>query len=328
MTPQPACVRVFAILVLVFTTWRGVIAQDYDPLAVAKRTIAPVDLTVTDASRSRDIPLRVYPPGGSDPAPVVLVSPGLGGSREMYAYLGQHWALRGYLTIVLQHPGSDAAVWQDRPPAERMPAMVQAASAENFLLRAADVPAVIDQVLRWHGTRGHPLAGRVDASRIGMSGHSFGALTTQAVSGQTTPLRSLTDRRITAAMMFSPSTPRVGSPARAFGSVSIPWMLMTGTNDVSPIGNADVASRLAVFPALPPGGKYELVLDKAQHSAFGDRPLPGDREARNPNHHRAILAVGTAFWDAWLRDDAAARAWLDGSAVRSALAPGDQWQRK
>jgi hypothetical protein len=70
------------------------------------------------------------------------------------------------------------------------------------------------------------------------------------------------------------------------------------------------------------------VLDKAEHSAFGDRPLPGDREARNPNHHRAILAVGTAFWDAWLRNDAAARAWLDGGAARSVLAPADRWQRK
>jgi len=36
---------------------------------------------------------------------------------------------------------------------------------------------------------------------------------------------------------------------------------MTGTKDVAPVGAADLESRLAVFPALPPGGKYELVLD-------------------------------------------------------------------
>ena len=82
---------------------------------------------------------------------------------------------------------------------------------------------------------------------------------------------------------------------------------MTGTKDVAPIGGADVESRLAVFPALPPGGKYELVLDGAEHSAFTDRALPGDSAPRNPNHHRAILALSTAFWDAWLRGDAAAR---------------------
>ncbi|MFQ5705061.1 MAG: hypothetical protein ACE5HT_13705 [Gemmatimonadales bacterium] len=103
---------------------------------------------------------------------------------------------------------------------------------------------------------------------------------------------------------------------------------MTGTKDVAPIGNADLKSRLAVFPALPPGGKYELVLSGAEHSAFTDRALPGDSEQRNPNHHRVILALTTAFWDAWLRRDAAARAWLDGAGARSVLEQDDRWQTK
>ncbi len=162
-----------------------------------------------------------------------------------------------------------------------------------------------------------------------MSGHSFGALTTQAVSGQTfRGSRSFTDRRIKAAIAFSPSAPRRADPATAFGSVAIPWLLMTGTKDVAVIGEADLASRLAVFPALPSGARYELVLENAEHSAFSDRALPGDREQRNPNHHRAILALSTAFWDAILRDDPAARAWLDGAGPRSVLEAGDRWQVK
>lgn len=93
-------------------------------------------------------------------------------------------------------------------------------------------------------------------------------------------------------------------------------------------GGADVASRLEVFPALPPGSKYELVLENAEHSVFTDRALRGDRERRNPNHHWAILAISTAFWDAMLRQDQAARAWLDGEGPRSVLEPGDRWQHK
>ena len=136
------------------------------------------------------------------------------------------------------------------------------------------------------------------------------------------------DPRIKAAIAFSPSAPRRGDPQKAFGSVPIPWLLMTGTKDVSLIGDADLASRLAVYPALPPGGKYELVLEGAEHSAFGDRPLPGDSETRNPNHHRAVLALSTAFWDAYLLGDKSARQWLDGDAARSVLEPKDRWQRK
>ena len=143
--------------------------------------------------------------------------------------------------------------------------------------RAEDVRATLDQLARWQATPGHALAGRLDLSRVGMSGHSFGAHATQAVSGQSFPPpwgRSLTDPRIAAALPLSPSAPQAGSATAAFGGVAIPWLLMTGTKDIARIGPATLASRLAVYPALPPGGKYELVLDGAEHSAFGDRDLP------------------------------------------------------
>jgi predicted dienelactone hydrolase len=163
-----------------------------------------------------------------------------------------------------------------------------------------------------------------------MSGHSFGAVTTQAVSGQRAPGagRPFTDPRIRAAVILSPSAPRRGDPSDAFGGVDLPWMLMTGTKDVALIGDADVASRLAVFPALPEGDKYELVLDNAEHSAFTDRNLPGDSEPRNPNHHRAILAMSTAFWDAYLRDSAEARDWLSSDAPIGLLEAEDRWRSK
>ncbi|TVS18352.1 MAG: hypothetical protein EA424_11055 [Planctomycetaceae bacterium] len=62
----------------------------------------------------------------------------------------------------------------------------------------------------------------------------------------------------------------------------MPWLLMTGTHDTSPIGGQTVKSRLAVFPALPPGDKYELVLDSAEHSAFTHRRLPGRYAVAQP----------------------------------------------
>ncbi|MCY2993583.1 MAG: hypothetical protein NTY19_37750 [Planctomycetota bacterium] len=82
-----------------------------DPLVVsAASAVPPSDLTVRDPARSRDIPLRVYLPAAKDPAPVVLFSHGLGGSREGCGYLGHHWSARGYVVVFLQHPGSDNSV--------------------------------------------------------------------------------------------------------------------------------------------------------------------------------------------------------------------------
>jgi len=85
-------------------------------------------------------------------------------------------------------------------------------------------------------------------------------------------------------------------------------------------------SRLAVYPALQGAPKYQVVLHNAEHSVFTDRALPGDREPRNPNHHRVILALSTAFWDAYLRGDATALAWLNGPGPRSLMEADDQWQ--
>lgn len=323
-----------ALVLILGTAWLANVACGYDPLEVtAGPRPATVDLDVVDGSRDRAIPIRVFMPPNADAAasPVVLFSHGLGGSRTGNCFLGDHWSRRGYVVIFLQHPGSDDSVWRDVPPGQRLAAMRGAASAENFRLRVQDVSAVLDRLARWSEEAGHPLAGRLALDAVGMAGHSFGAQTTQAVAGQSFPLvgRRYTDRRIQAAVVMSPGSPRGRlDPGDAFAGVTVPWLLMTGTHDTSVIGGQTVESRLAVFPALPVGRAYELVLDHAEHSAFTDRALPGDHERRNENHHRAILSISTAFWDAFLRKDAAARDWLDGDAPRGILEPADRWQKR
>lgn len=303
----------------------------YDPLNVIDQPEPVVlDLTVDDVHRQRQLPIRVYLPADTHPAAVVLFSHGLGGSCKNNPYLGNHWAKRGYVAVFVQHPGSDISVWKDVSLKDRLAAMNKAANAQNYLLRVEDIPAVLDQLEIWNAEEGHKLFGRLDMKYIGMSGHSFGAVTTQAVSGAANRRgkQLFTDARIDAAVAFSPSTPKGTDAKTAFAKVSIPWMLMTGTKDLSVIGDADMTSRLAVFEALPPKDKYEVVLYNAEHSAFGDRALPGDNETRNPNHHKVILALSTAFWDTYLKHDAASKEWLNSPAPKSIMEEKDRWQTK
>jgi hypothetical protein len=49
-------------------------------------------------------------------------------------------------------------------------------------------------------------------------------------------------------------------------------------------------------------------------------------EPRNPNHHRVILALSTAFWDAYLQDNKDALAWLNGTGPRLVMEPADDWK--
>lgn len=301
----------------------------YDPLAITEGfKPGSIELSVEQSGQGRSVPLRVDLPASKAAAPVVLFSHGLGGSRDAGHFLGNHWTARGYVAIFLQHPGSDSSVWRDVPMRERMTAMREAASGKNLLLRCDDVHATLDQLEKWNQTEGHPLFGRLDLQHVGMSGHSFGAQTTQAVAGQKFPIgKSRTDTRIDAAVVFSPGSPAAGSKSQAFGSVQVPWMLMTGTKDVAPIGGQTIESRYAVYPNLPASiDKYEIVLKDAEHSIFSDLKQRGENTDREMKHHQSILALSTAFWDAYLKNDAAAREWLTTDQVRNVIAAEDRWQ--
>jgi len=338
----------------------------YDPLALpTKKSAKFKDVDVVDQDRGRTIPIRIYLPSksrskpagsnegrgvGSDSktssvgrdaknqvrktdfekVPLIVFSHGLGGSRKNSPYLANHWTARGFACVFIQHPGSDESVWKNVPNRQRLKSMQKAASGNNLMLRLQDVPAVLDALESWNSDKDHFLFEKIDMKKIGMSGHSFGAVTTQSVSGESKPVigTRFLDDRIVAALALSPSSPNGRDATKAFKSVKIPWMLMTGTRDKSRIGGQTVESRLAVYPALPKTiDRYELVLDKAQHSAFSERATFGDnRASRNPNHHRAILALSTAFWESYLKNDKEAIKWLQGDRAKLLLEEKDRWQ--
>jgi len=302
----------------------------YNPTIPTGIAIEQLDTVVFDNTRNREIPVLIYLPEQTTPSPVLLFSHGLGGSRFGAGFLGEHWADRGYTVAFLQHPGSDESILENVALSDILAVMNAAASAENSIARIADVSTVLDQLEIWNLDSGHVLYSRLNMELVGMSGHSFGAKTTQAVSGQdvlTVPGANR-EPRIKASVVLSPSISEFGDNADAFSTATIPWLLMTGTKDVSLIGNTSVEDRLAVYPLLPAGNKYELVLHEGEHHAFTDRPVSATQIPRNPAHHGEIAAISTAFWDAWLSGKEAARRWLEGEQIQSVLQPGDSWQFK
>ena len=102
---------------------------------------------------------------------------------------------------------------------------------------------------------------------------------------------------------------------------------MAGTNDTITFAKTTVANRLEVFPALPPGDKYELVLEGGEHFAFSDQTSSLARN-QNPNHHPIILALSTAFWDGHLQSNLEALAWLKSNGPRTLMGKKDRWQFK
>src|SRR5437588_3798227 len=100
-----------------------------------------------DSRRQRKVPVKIYAPATNCPCPVIIFSHGLGGSSEGYEYLGRHWAARGYISVHIQHLGSDNALWEGVPLPEIRENMRKAAlSIENITNRPLDVTFVLDEL--------------------------------------------------------------------------------------------------------------------------------------------------------------------------------------
>ena len=314
---------------LVLQPTEGSSAQ-YAPLKTLFE-VEVVDTSFSYGPSNRSVPLRIYLPKTDAPNPVLLFSHGLGGSREASPFLGKHWSGRGYCVVFMQHAGSDRDVMKNAGRFQRLSALKNAISGESANDRKNDVRATIDELEKLTLTRGQ-FYGKLDLDRLGMSGHSFGAITTQAVSGQEHRLKRQThkDSRIKAAIAMSPSMPPLGGASSAFASIKIPWLLMTGTDDNSPVNRrVDAKSRREVFKALPSDGhSFELVLNEGTHFIFGGRSdrLPASKKSKL--QQETIKAISTAFWDAYLMEAPAALAWLNGGEVRTILDDRDTWSKK
>ncbi|MEX2216086.1 MAG: hypothetical protein WD768_18385 [Phycisphaeraceae bacterium] len=317
-------------------------AAPYEPSAQAgpREVITQLDDWI-DAKRSdRKVPVKIHYPKGTDACPVVIFSHGLGGSREGYEMHGQFWASHGFVSVHVQHAGSDDEVWRGVPPRDIMAAMRKAtADPQAIINRPKDVSFAIDTLEKLNRTTTSPLHKRLDLNKLGMAGHSFGSWTTLAVGGLSAgPLgQAGLDKRIKAMIpMSSPVVKAASQRDAAYGKIAIPALHMTGTLDDSPIGDTDAKDRRIPFDHSPgpkdsgadcflitfDGGDH-MVFSGAKRTKLGAR-LRGNAGASDGSKdeamHKIIKQSSLAFLDAYLHGKKDAVAWLQkDSGLKAAL---------
>ncbi|MFJ5924318.1 alpha/beta hydrolase family protein [Kitasatospora sp. NPDC092948] len=202
---------------------------------------------------------------GDERFPVVLFSPGSGGSRSQNTAWAEELATHGYVVAALDHPYDSAAVvlddgrvirtattsTGDRDADERL-------AADWTAVRAADLRFVLtrlDDLDR--GTTPDPLTGRLDTHRTAATGHSMGGAAALQAARQDPRIGAVIDLD---GFPHGPTTPDLRQPVLALTSAA---------------RNPDprYLPRLTEALAHDTATTYRLAVPRTAHLTFTDAPL-------------------------------------------------------
>jgi predicted dienelactone hydrolase len=298
-------------------------------------------LPLRDDKRKSDLVVRIHYPQGDGPFPVIVFSHGFGASKDAFAAVGKHWASHGYVTIHPHHAdgGKMAAMTDGKQGKETDPdkrreelrkrlqeqrkdgAKGGIGGSTGLSDRVRDLAAVLDGLGQIE-EKIPALKGKLNPDKIGVSGHSFGAATVMLIGGITADLdgekgKRLLDPRVKCVLPFSGAgAGEYGLTTDSFKTSKLPTLYVTGTKDIRP--GKEFAWRREAFEGSPAGDKYLVVMDGATHFHFGGGPPGGSRSGDKYTLH--VKDVSVAFFDAYLKDSAKAKAYLsqDGFAKQAA----------
>ena len=258
-----------------------------------------------DGVRDKDLSVRVTYPLISGSVPVIVWSHGAFGSKDRYAPLVEHWASHGYAVIQANHEDS-MALTGGRP---------DITTFARWAERPKDITLLIDSLRELEkGLEG--FAGTLDATHLGVGGHSFGAHTAQLIGGVTTRSvpggghESHADARVKAVMLLSAQGRGEALDETSWNGLTRPALVITGTKDDSGRTGKPYTWRIEPYTYAPPGDKTFVLLRDAHHG-FGGVTGPGRRGRAsgpdNPSHVDAVRATSLLFWDTYLKGDLGAK---------------------
>jgi dienelactone hydrolase len=215
------------------------------------------------------------------PYPVVMFSHGSCGVPTQSKFLWPLVASRGFVVVAPPHPGNTLAEF---PQCGAAQALVAAA-----LERPQDILFALDQMLAASADPLSPFFGALDATRIGMAGHSFGGWTTYKVM----PL----DARFKVAVPMAPAVPAGVVP------LTVPSLTMLSTLDTY-VDEAAIRTQFAA--AASP--KFEIELRNTGHFAYSDNCFPSPdcnppATLTQDEAHAAVLRWVPPFLERYLAGD-------------------------
>jgi predicted dienelactone hydrolase len=269
-------------------------------------------LVLRDAKRDKDLQLRITHPKEAGLYPIIVWSHGAFGSKDAYRPLVTHWASHGYIVIQPTHSDSRALGVTPGDPA----------AFRDWQSRPADVSFVLDALDELEAAA-PALKGRLDRTRVGVGGHSFGANTAQLIGGAVAlgggREKSFADKRVAAVMLLSGQGVGEMLTAKSWEKVTRPMFVMTGSADGPTRTGQPAVWRKQPYELSPPGDKFLVWVEGLDHGFGGITGLNiNPKNKPNPDHVTWTKIATLAFWHsrfaenktealAWLRTDQLAK---------------------
>ncbi|MFW5434682.1 alpha/beta hydrolase family protein [Paenibacillus apiarius] len=228
--------------------------------------------------------------------PVLIFSHGFNGFRNQNTFQVEELASQGYIVFCIDHTYDAAAtVFPEGRTAYFQPGNLTdlAAGDRHIQLWKEDAAFVLDQVEKLNrGDIDVRFTGRIDTTRIGMFGHSYG--------GATAAQMLFEDNRIKAAINMDGLL--YGTTVTEAG-IGKPFLLMSAEINEDPVEDA-IALKVRNERALA-GGGMSMVIPHTDHTSFSDFHLISP-VMRNPGEdprrvHRIINGFSLAFFDLYVK---------------------------
>lgn len=178
------------------------------------------------------------------PLPLLLFSHGSCGFERQSIFLVRRLATWGFVVAAPPHPGNTTSDFST--------CMTPAVLADSFVNRPADIIFVLDRLLEENANPESFWFGRIDPTRVGVLGHSFGGMTTLRVLAR--------DQRFVAGLALAPVVRTIQDEVR---TITQPTMIQVGTLD-SLLADARLGYQL-----LSPL-KMLVEIERMTHSPFSD----------------------------------------------------------